>query len=101
MIFEKKIMKHFYLIEKKSKSFFLQIHKILNFKKITFSFITFDSDDLQECTIPQNNGLNQNNLVSFIANFSKTTVNMLKTGICQSQILGIPLYVTTFISDIL
>ena len=74
-------------------SFFLQIHKILNFKKITFSFITFDSDDLQECTIPQNNGLNQNNLVSFIANFSKTTVNMLKTGICQSQILGIPLYI--------
>ena len=45
---------HFYeqfFIPKILANFFLQICKNENFQETTYFFITFESDDLQECTI--------------------------------------------------
>ena len=41
-----------FFIPKILANFFLQIHKNENFQKTTYFFITFESDDLHECTIP-------------------------------------------------
>ena len=41
-----------FFIPKISANFFLQIRKNENFQKTTYFFITFESDDLSECTIP-------------------------------------------------
>ena len=42
---------------------FLQTLKILNPENFTFSFVTFDTVELYECTIPKNNDMNQSNLL--------------------------------------
>ena len=39
------------------------VDKILNSENFTFSFVTFDTVELYECTIPKNNGMNQSNLL--------------------------------------
>ena len=52
-----------FFIPKILANFFLQIRKNENFQKTTYFFITFESDDLHECTIPQNKRLNQKNLL--------------------------------------
>ena len=41
-----------FFIPKVLANFFLQIRKNKNFPKTTYVFITFESDDLHECTIP-------------------------------------------------
>ena len=46
-------------------NFFLQNLKILNSENFTFSFVTFDTVELYECTIPKNNGMNQGNLLCY------------------------------------
>ena len=43
--------------------FSLQNLKILNSENFTFSFVTFDTVELYECTKPKNNGMNQSNLL--------------------------------------